>query len=402
MPQPLLYFAIYRGALAGDKARDLEAELRGLIPDPRLGELVVAGVLAKLWERAAAQGEDDGALGVGLDAKRLARALRWPYDPEALVEALVSVGWVEQHDEDLAAHEWVEHQPAVKRRVTRRTDPPAGDQRPPPDDGGDQRPPMDATGNQRPPLASDPDKEGRREGRKDPDPPLTPPPGGSASGGDPPELIERPPLSAYVEAWNVGLDEAHADLGHRSRVSAGVVGNPPKALSKAVRDHPDPEAWRWAAYALAVSWKANKPGADTFDGYGLGWLTGKPKARITEHIESGDAERAIGRRKHEREDPYASTTRSDEPSPWARVVATVKSQASAVRDGQSVKIDEPRLKDALRAIGGSKAILSATPQRMRELEASFREALAKPQGAGRPRGERTGGVAGALGRGMRA
>ena len=100
-------------------------------------------------------------------------------------------------------------------------------------------------------------------------------------------------LAPFAEAWNRGLDEAAEDLGRSPKVKRAVPGRPASALRKAIKSYPDPDAWRWAAYALATSWKATQP--DAYDGYGLAWVANLSKKRLTDHFEAADEARERGR-----------------------------------------------------------------------------------------------------------
>lgn len=119
MGQPLVYFAVAVGAPYGPKARELERRLLPELP-AGWGEVIVAGLLTKLWEIAAARGEDDGSM-PAWSSSRLAAALGWGGDPDVLLDALLIVGWIEQPDQEVRrCHDWEEHQPAVRERLRKR------------------------------------------------------------------------------------------------------------------------------------------------------------------------------------------------------------------------------------------------------------------------------------------
>lgn len=71
------------------------------------------GVVVSLWMAVAANRES-GMLD-GWTAVDIAFICRWSGDPEIIVRALVETGWIDQTDQGLAIHEWIEYQGNVEK-----------------------------------------------------------------------------------------------------------------------------------------------------------------------------------------------------------------------------------------------------------------------------------------------
>ena len=70
-----------------------------------------AGVLEVLWYLTA-KWQEDGGIGRWTDS-RIAAAMEWRGDASALIEALVTAGWLDRTDDDrrLVVHDWEDHRP---------------------------------------------------------------------------------------------------------------------------------------------------------------------------------------------------------------------------------------------------------------------------------------------------
>lgn len=185
--------------------------------------------------------------------------------------------------------------------------------------------------------------------------------------GRAPEASRPADLGAIVAAWNQGLADAAEDLGGPPNVARGKPGAPPGDLRAAVKDHPDPEAWRWCAYALATSWEATKAD-DPFKGFGLGWLVASSKKRIRARMANGQAAREQGR---------AATRAAARPvaDVWTEVVELVLGSPRTA----PVPLPEGPALAALRAIGGSREIREANERKLGVLRGKFLDAFHQAQ-----------------------
>ena len=92
------------------KMRKLTAFLRPLMLGSQIDPQTAAtGLLERLWYYTA-ESHRSGFL-VGVDADLLAAEIGWYGTPLALVDALVSCGWLDSSEGILVVHDWLEHCP---------------------------------------------------------------------------------------------------------------------------------------------------------------------------------------------------------------------------------------------------------------------------------------------------
>lgn len=380
MGQPLTYFAVYLGAFDGDKARDLEHELRRHVPEG-FAEVVVAGVLAKLWHRAAKEGEDDGSLGA-MPARRLARVLGWPLDPELLVEALEVTGWVtrvepddqpNEGDRTYRPHDWSGNQPAIADRIRKR------DymrqkraQGPEPEQLSLEHNFMSPDVPEHTPSSHLSSRNlrqvGREVGREVEEEEISPP--SEESVASPPKSPPGPTPQQVADLWA----EVCVPAG-RPALRKLTDDRKRKVKARTRQDLPTLEAWRGYFERIAASsflrgeterW----PKGATFD------FAVASERNVTKVLEGDYDDRAP---------PAKARGEPPKDDPWAQVIAALPAW------GRREDFDLPqRISVALRAIGGLSTVASSAEKDLPMWRRKFLDAYHRP-GASERRGPRRGG-----------
>lgn len=99
----LPWIQIYSNLVVHPKTASLVDEL-GITSSFTEPEMVAVGMLVGLWTWAA-QNAYEGNL-ADVPSRAIAKACGWRKNPETLVAALLSCGWL---DEDMTIHDWAEY-----------------------------------------------------------------------------------------------------------------------------------------------------------------------------------------------------------------------------------------------------------------------------------------------------